>query len=82
MLSADGSNVIKWSIDVAFVVHPDYKSQSGGTMTMGKGSAQSASKKQKVNTRSSMEAELIGSDDMIAQILWTNLFLDAPALSI
>ena len=82
MLSADGSNVIKWSIDAAFAVHPDFKSHSGGTMTMGKGAAQSGSKKQKVNTRSSTEAELVRSDDMITQILWTNLFLKAQAYNI
>ena len=81
-LSADGSNIIKWSIDAAFVVHPDFKSHSGGTMTMGKGAAQSGSKKQKVNMRSSTEAELVGSDDMIGQILWTNLFLDAQGYKV
>ena len=35
----------------------------------------SMSRKQKLNTRSSIEAELVGVDDAINLILWTKLFL-------
>ena len=45
-------------------------------MTMGKGAIQSVSKKQKLNTRSSTEAELVGVDDAATMILWTRLFLE------
>ena len=45
-------------------------------MTMGKGTIQSTSKKQKINTWSSTKAELVSSDDVIAQILWTRHFLE------
>ena len=41
----------------------------------GRGSIISISKKQKLNTKSSMEAELIGADDEISQTLWTRYFL-------
>ena len=34
------------------------------------------SRKQKLNTRSSTEAELVGVDDASALILWTKLFLE------
>jgi len=36
-LSADDLSVIKWYVDVAFTVHPNFKSQTGGGMTMGTG---------------------------------------------
>ena len=45
-------------------------------MTMGEGCMQSMSRKQKLNSRSSTEAELIGVDDAITQVLWTRLFME------
>ena len=44
-------------------------------MTLGRGAIQFISSKQKMNTRSSTEAELVAVDDVIAQILWTLRFL-------
>jgi hypothetical protein len=46
-------------------------------MSLGKGSVVSMSKKQKLNTRSSTEAELVGVDDAMPRILWTRYFLKA-----
>ena len=71
ILRSDKTNVIKWSLDAAFAVHPGMKSHTGAVMTLGKGSIQSASTKQKVNTRSSTEAELVSVDDIISKIMWT-----------
>ena len=76
-LATDGSRKVIWSIDAAFAVHPDMKSHSGMSMTMGKGAITSLSRKQKLNTRSSTEAELVAVDDCMAQALWTKHFLEA-----
>jgi hypothetical protein len=76
-LSADNTHVLKWDIDAAYAVHRDMKSQTGGVMTMGEGAAIAASLKQKINTKSSTEAELVAVDDLMGPILWTNYFLDA-----
>ena len=76
-LALDGSGKTTWSIDAAYAVHPDMKSHTGMTMTMGKGAITSLSRKQKLNTRSSTEAELVAVDDCMAQVLWTKYFLDA-----
>ena len=51
-------------------------------MTMGNGAMQIMSKKQKLNSRSSTEAEIIGVDDAATLILWTRLFLEAQGYSI
>ncbi len=56
-------------------LHPDGKSHSGITMTMGKGAVYSSSRKQKLVTRSSTEAELVAVNDAMAQVLWTKNFL-------
>ena len=45
-------------------------------MTFGKGAVQSISRKHKLNTRSSTEAELIGVNDASVMILWTKLFME------
>jgi len=79
-LSAKTPLVIKWWIDGSFAVHPNMRSHTGSTMSMGKGSIWSNSIKQKLNTRSSTEAELVAVDDMMPQILWTKYFLNEQGL--
>ena len=54
-LSADDLKIVKWYVDAAFAVHPDFKSHTGAAMTYGNGAVQSTSRKQKLNTRSSTE---------------------------
>ena len=76
VLQATDLRVIKWYVDAAFAVHPDFKSHTGAVMTMGNGAIQAISRKQKLNTRSSTEAELIGVDDAMTMIMWTKLFLE------
>jgi hypothetical protein len=44
-------------------------------MTLGRGSVQSISKKQRFNTRSSTTAELVGADDASVLLLCAKLFL-------
>ena len=77
-ITANNLAVIKWYVDASFAVHPDYKSHTGATMIFdgGLGSIMNLSRKQKLNTRSSTEAELVGVDDASALILWTKLFLE------
>jgi hypothetical protein len=76
-LSADNLNVVKWWVDASYGVHHAMKSHTGGVMSLGTGAAYSASKKQKLNTKSSTEAELVGIDDIQLQALWTKYFMEA-----
>jgi hypothetical protein len=46
-------------------------------MSLGQGMPINTSTKQKINTRSSTETELVAADDFMPIILWTNYFLDA-----
>jgi hypothetical protein len=81
-LTADDLHVIKWHVDASFAVHPDFRSHTGGVMTYGGGALQSLSRKQRLNTRSSTEAELVGADDAATMILWTKLFMEAQGYEI
>ena len=67
--------VMKWFADAAFAVHQDMKSHTGLNMTWGQGSVISASRKQKLNTTSSCEAELVAANDAMGPLMWTKLFL-------
>ena len=75
-LAADNLSILKWYVDASFAVHPDFRSHTGATFTYGTGAPMTMSRKQKLNTRSSTEAELVGADDASQMILWTKLFLE------
>jgi hypothetical protein len=81
-LAVDDQHVIKWYVDASFAVHQDFRSHTGGAMSYGTGVPISVSRKQKLNTKSSTEAELVGVDDVTTMILWTKLFLEAQGYNI
>ena len=68
---------MRWHIDASFAVHNDMKSHTGATMTMGQGAAYNLSAKQKLNTGSSTEAELVGTHDALSQMIWSRYFLES-----
>ena len=70
VVGADDSGRLTWNIDVSFAVHPDCKSYTGACLTLGHGSILSISAKQKINTKSSTEAELVGVDDAMTFVMW------------
>ena len=76
-LEADKINFLKWFIDASYAVHKDMRGHTGGGMTMGKGAVYNRSTKQKINTKSSTETEVVGVDDILPQVLWTNYFMRA-----
>jgi hypothetical protein len=51
------------------------QSQTGATMSMGRGGIYKMARKQKLNTTSSTEAEMVGADDVMPQMMWTRNFL-------
>ena len=72
-------------IDALFGVHPDFKSHTGAVNTgsnLKGGAIQTVSRKQKLNTKSSTEAELVAVDDVIVLVLWTMLFLEAQGYTV
>ena len=81
-LEADDTQSLYWMIDASFGVHSEFKSHTGAIFTMGKGAVISDSTKQKVNSRSSTEAELKGIDDEIGKVEWVRRFIEAQGFNI
>ena len=75
-LEADDTQTLSWYIDAAFAVHADMKSHTGAVFTMGKGALVSDSRKQRANSRSSTESEIIGVDDEIHKVVWAKRFIE------
>ncbi len=75
VLGAKNNGLLMWYVDTLFAVHPNMCGHTGGGLTMGRGFSITATTKQKLNTRSSTESELVGIDDMMPIIILTRYFL-------
>jgi hypothetical protein len=82
ILSANGSGILKWWIDASFAVHPNMRGHTGGGLSLGRGFPIVNSTKQKLNTRSSTETEIVGVDDCMPSVLWTRYFMEAQGYGI
>jgi hypothetical protein len=57
------------------------KSHTGVVISIGRGPVFTSSTKQKLVTKSSTEAELVGLSDALSQILWSRHFMEAQGYS-
>jgi hypothetical protein len=76
-LTVENLRLLKWYVDGSHNVHWDCKGHVGAMFTMGKGSTSSYSRKIKLNTRSSMETELLAADMYMLEMLWSLNFIQA-----
>ena len=74
MGSNDDGVLLTW-IDAAYEVHEDMRSQLGGVVSMGHGVVNGKSMKQRLNSKSSTEAEVIGTSDLLPYSIWEANFL-------
>ena len=82
ILSANGSGILKWWVDASFAVHPNMHRHSGGGLSLGRGFPIVSSTKQKLNTHSSTETEIVGADDFMLAICWTWYFMEAQGYQV
>ena len=74
-MEADRLDQNEWFIDAAFAVHEDMHSHTGAYITFGRGMMNEASNKQKINTTSSTESEVVRVHDNIPAVLWTRYLI-------
>ena len=60
--AADDLFLIKWHVDGSHLAHPNMKGHTGASLTFGTSMMCGKSTKQKLNTRSSAETELVSVD--------------------
>ena len=75
VIGCDSLDAVYTYVDAAYAVHPTMRSHTGGMMTMGWGTIHARSTKQKLNTKSSTEAELVGVSDYLPYNIWWMNFL-------
>jgi hypothetical protein len=63
-------------VDAAFGVHNDMKSQTGGVVSFGHGMVHCRSNKQRLNTKSSTEAEIVGTSEYVPFPVWLAMFMN------
>ena len=68
--------------NITFAVHNDTRGHTGAITNMGQGTIVGISNKQKINTKSSTEAELVGIDEPLPLILWPRMFAEAQGMKI
>jgi hypothetical protein len=81
-LGMENVNEVRWWVDASFGTRFEMRSQTGATLSLGIGSIYSMSRKQKLNTTSSTEAEIVGVHDAMSQIIWFRHFIIAQEVKI
>ena len=76
IIGANGLNDLLTWVDAAYAVHPNMRSHTGGCMSFGLGTLHARSTKQKLNTKSSTEAEIVGMSDYLPFNIWLRMFLE------
>ena len=75
VIGADSLLKFHTFVDVAYAVHVDMKSHTGGAISLGRGTVFCKSSKQKLNVKSSTEGEIVGTSDFLPFPIWTTYFL-------
>ena len=75
VLGATNLGTLHTWVDASYATHPDMRSHTGGLLSFGTGTIMCRSSKQKLNTKSSTEAELVGASDYLPNTIWAMNFL-------
>jgi hypothetical protein len=75
ILSVDLLTLLRLWVDAAYAVHKNCQGHTGAGMSFGQGMALSYCWKEKINTKSSSEAELVGVDNLLGYIIWACYFM-------
>ena len=69
----DITNIVTF-VDASYAVYEEMRSHTGDAITVGQGMVHNKSSKQRLNVKSSSEAEVVGVSDYISYALWFKHF--------
>ena len=69
-------------VDASFAVHTNMQSHTGGAMYMGYEMIHCRSIKQKLNTKSTTESDLVGTSEYVSFNIWIVMFYEAQGYDI
>ena len=75
IIGADRLDIISCWADASYAVHHDMKGHTGGVTSFGRGVTHTMCSKQKLNTKSSTESEIVGASDYITFLVWLSGFM-------
>ena len=75
IIGADSLRDLHVWVDASHAVHINMRGHTRGTISMGKGTIHNKSSKQKLNTRSTTESEVVGVSEYLPYDLWQVNFL-------
>jgi hypothetical protein len=81
-LFAESLSIIRWYVDASYQTHEDCHGHTGAILTLRRGAVSSSSTKHKLNTKSSIETEIVGLFDKTSDIFRTRNFLEAQGCTI
>jgi hypothetical protein len=76
IIGADDLARMKTWVDASYAVHMDMRSHTGGVVSFGIGALMGKSWKQRLNVKSSTEAELVGASDYLPHAIWARKFME------
>ena len=77
IIGAESLTKMKTYVDSSHAVHPDMRGHTGGAISFGTGILSHVSSKQKMNSRSTNETEVIGNSEYLPRNIWHDYFFEA-----
>ena len=74
-IGMNGLGYVQTWIDASYAVHRDMRGHTGNVISMGYGTIIYNCGKQKINTKSSTESEIVGVSDFLPYTIWASYFL-------
>ena len=75
IIGMNGLSYLQTWIDASYAVHRDMRGHTGGVISLGRGAVIHNCSKQKINTKSSTESEVVGASDFLPYTIWASYFL-------
>ena len=82
VIGADSLRDLHVWIDASHAIHANMRGHTGGTMSMGRGTLHCKSSKQRLNTKSTTESELVGLSEYLPYDIWQVIFFGAQRYGI